>query len=261
MIARAFFDDFASVATRWRTWLLMADQDIKMRYKRSMLGPFWISIAMATTVVSIGLLYSEVFKLPYKEFLTWFGSGMLAWGLVSGVMLEACSTITENEHVLRSVTMPVPMLSARMVYRNFVVFLHNALVIGLVLILFGLRLQPEILFIIPGLALITLFGLFLGIALGPISARFRDLPQLVASLVQVMFFVTPVFWVPSPAMSRPILVEGNPFYHMVQLVRAPLLGDATTWANWQVSIAALAVAGMLAIASLAASRRSIYLWL
>lgn len=239
----------------------MADQDIKMRYKRSMLGPFWISIAMATTVVTIGFLYAEVFNQPYKEFLIWFGSGLLAWGLVSGVMLEACTTVTENDSVLRSVNMPIPMLSARMVYRNFVVFLHNALVIGLLLVLFGLRFNQETLLVIPGLILIVLLGLFLGVALGPISARFRDLAQLIASLVQVMFFVTPVFWIPSASLSRPIVVEGNPFYHLVQLVRAPLLGSETTLANWQVSLATVAVAAILALVSLVVSRKSVYLWL
>lgn len=261
MTASAIVADFASVATRWRTWTLMADQDIKMRYKRSILGPFWISIAMATTVVTIGVLYAEVFNQPYKEFLSWFGCGVLAWALVSSVMLEACTIIADNDSVLRSVNMPIPMLSARMVYRNVVIFFHNALVVGLLLVLFGLKFSALALYAIPGVILIVLFGLFVGVALGPICARFRDLAQVVASAVQVLFFVTPIFWSPKPGFSRPILIEGNPFYHFVQLVRAPMLGEAPTLVNWQVSLMAVGVAAALAMVSLAASRKSIYLWL
>lgn len=261
MTTWAFFEDFASVATRWRTWTLMADQDIKLRYKRSLLGPFWISIAMATTVVTIGFLYAEVLRVPYKEFLIWFGSGLLAWGLISSVMLEGCSIVADNESVLRSAIMPIPMLSARMVYRNVVIFLHNALVIGLLLVLFGARFSLNTLFIFPGLALIILLGLFIGVALGPISARFRDLAQLIASTVQVLFFFTPVFWIPAPNMSRLALIEGNPFFHLVQLIRAPVLGEMPTLINWQMSLCALGVAFVLALVSLIVSRKSIYLWL
>lgn len=239
----------------------MADQDIKMRYKRSMLGPFWISIAMATTVVTIGVLYAEVLNQPYKEFLSWFGCGVLAWALVSSVMLESCTIVADNDSILRSVSMPIPMLSARMVYRNVVIFWHNALVVGILLVLFGLRFSMETFYVIPGLALIILFAVFLGVALGPISARFRDLAQVVASIVQVLFFFTPVFWVPRPDMSRPFLVDGNPFFHLVQLVRAPLLGDAPTITNWQVGLAAVGVMAVLSVLSLAVSRKSIYLWL
>ncbi len=261
MTAWAFFEDFASVATRWRTWTLMADQDIKLRYKRSLLGPFWISIAMATTVVTIGFLYAEVFRVPYKEFLSWFGSGILAWGLISSVVLESCAVVTDNESVLRSAIMPIPMLSARMVYRNVMIFLHNALVIGILLVLFGTRLSLNTLLVFPALALIILLGLLIGVALGPISARFRDFAQLISSIVQVLFFFTPVFWIPAPNMSRLFLVEGNPFYHLVQLIRLPVLGEAPTLINWQVALCALVVAFFLALVSLLMSRKSVYLWL
>jgi ABC-type polysaccharide/polyol phosphate export permease len=97
--------------------------------------------------------------------------------------------------------------------------------------------------------------------LSPVCARFRDLAQVIASILQVMFFFTPIFWVPGGQLSRPILVEANPFYHLLQLLRAPLLGELPTALNWQVSVAVTVVAGVGALASLAATRRHVYLWL
>lgn len=253
--------EFLSALHRWRTWFLMANQDIQLRYRRSLIGPFWISIALATTVVSIGLLYSEVMRVPYREFLSWFGSGLLAWVLLSAMISEGCSVVADNEGHLRGVPLPVPVLAARVVCRNAIIFAHNAIVVVPMLALIGFALQPIALLAVLSLAVYLPLGWFTAIAIGPVCARFRDLAQVVASAMQIIFFFTPIFWVPNLEFSRPVLVEANPFYHLIQLLREPLLGRAPTLLNWQVSTALVAIAAAAALASLSLTRRRVYLWL
>lgn len=254
-------NDFASIFHRYHTWSLMANQDIAMRYRRSIIGPFWISIAMAVTVFSIGLLFSQVQKQPFEEFLTFFGCSMLAWTLILAFFTEGSGIVPESEGHLRNVKLPIPMLSAKMVYRNLIIFGHNALVVGLMLALFGVAIKPIAVISLLALLVYIPLGLFIGIALAPICARFRDLAQVIGSIMQVMFFLTPIFWIPGTNMDRNIVLDANPFYHLLEIFRRPLLGSLPTDLNWIVSLGCLAGAAISAVIVLATTRKRIYLWL
>jgi ABC-type polysaccharide/polyol phosphate export permease len=253
--------DFGAVFSRWRTWLLMGNQDISMRYRRSVIGPFWISITMAVLVLSIGTLYAEVQHQPYREFLTYFGCGILAWTFLSTLINEGCQIVMEADGHLRNVRMPTPMLSARMVYRNTIILFHNALVVGLMLAFLGQPFTLVAVWSIVGLALYIPLGLFLGVAFGPVCARFRDLTQVVGSIVQIGFFLTPIMWKPSSGMRNAIFVDANPFYHLIEIVRRPLLGALPTLTDWVYSLGMLSLAMVMAVVSAGISRKRIYLWL
>lgn len=256
--------DFFSLFRRWHTWFLMANQDIQLRYRRSLIGPFWISVAMATTIGGISLLYSEVMHVSQTDLVAWLGSGLPAWVLLSSMIAEGCGLIPENESHLRGVPLPIPTLAARVVYRNLVIFGHNMVVILPMLVLLGVPLKLTVFAALAGLLLYLPFGWFVAILLGPVCARFRDVTQVVGSIMQLLFFFTPIFWKPDTDMMSPLVksvVQYNPLYHMVQLVRAPIVGELPTALNWQMSLAATAVVAALSFVSLAMTRRSVYLWI
>ena len=128
--------DLFQTATRWRTWVLMGNQDIKLRYRRSVIGPFWISLSLAALIFALAILYSQIFNEPFADYLRWLSSGFLVWFLMSSMLIEGCSIGTEAEGQLRNASIPIPVLAARMVYRNWIVFLHNAIV-TLLAVIFG----------------------------------------------------------------------------------------------------------------------------
>jgi ABC-type polysaccharide/polyol phosphate export permease len=260
-VTLGFLNDFSSIFTRYHTWALMANQDITMRYRRSVIGPFWISIAMAVTILAIGLLFSEVQNQPFKEYLSFFGCGLLAWTLLLSFITEGAGIVPESEGHLRNIALPIPVLSAKVVYRNLIIFGHNALVVGLMLALLGQPIEPVALVSLLALMVYISLGLFIGIALAPICARFRDLPQVIGSAMQVMFFLTPIFWIPGANMDRHVVLEANPFYHLLEIFRRPLLGSLPTELNWIVSLSALALSAIAAVIVLGTTRKRIYLWL
>lgn len=239
----------------------MANQDLAMRYRRSILGPFWISIAMAVMIFAIGLLFSEVQRQPFKEFLTFYGVGLVAWTFLTACLTEGSQLLIESEGHLRNVRLPVPMVAAKVVYRNLVIMGHNVLVVGAMLLLFGAPFSIVSTQALLAMLVYVPLALFLAIALGPICTRFRDLPQVIVSVVQLAFFLTPIIWVPHSGMSRPILYEANPFYHLIEIFRRPLLNEPASLLNWTVSLGCLGGAALLALVSLATTRRRIFLWL
>lgn len=253
--------DLGRAFTRWQTWFLMGNQDIGMRYRRSVFGPFWISFSMAALVLGLGVLYSQIFEQPLMEYLRWLIAGFLIWFYLSAMITEGCNVATEAEAQLRSVAIPIPVLVARMVYRNWIVFLHNALVFVALAAIFQFQFTIQTLWVVPGLLLVTGIGFFAATSLAPVCLRFRDVTQLVVNFMQIAFFLTPLFWYPEQGRVESIYVVANPFYHIVELVRAPLLGVAPTMLNWLVAEIVLGVLMVTAWIVLSASRRRIFLWL
>jgi lipopolysaccharide transport system permease protein len=262
------FADLMATIVRWRTWALMAGQDILLRYRRSVLGPFWISISMAGLILAIGYLYSAVMGLQIVSYLSYLGLGLLAWNFLSSLIHDGCNIVIEAEGHLRSVAIPTPVLAARMVYRNLIIFLHNAIVVGLLLVFlarYGLRLSPMAPLSLVGILIYLLIGYFTAIALGPLCARFRDVPQVINNVLQVAFFLSPIMWGVGMSLAGPraLFKHANPFNHLLQVVRGPILGgaEAATVTNWVVSLSILGVVFVIALTTLALSRRRIYLWL
>lgn len=253
--------DIGAIFSRWRTWFLMSNQDIRMRYRRSLIGPFWLSISMALTIVGMAFLFGNVFDRQIQEFLYYLAAGFLAWTYLSTMINEGCTLLVEAEHHLRSVPLPVSVLAMRMVQRNFIIFLHNAAVVGALMAIFQFRPTIELAWIVPGILINTAFGFFAALTLAPICLRFRDLTQVVASIMQLSFFMTPIIWMPDQGRVPRVFVDFNPFYHLMEMVRAPIQGHLPTVLNWYV-VAGLTWAMIaLSIITLSIARKRIYTWL
>lgn len=253
--------DFTSGLSRWRTSFNLGLQDIELRYKRSLLGPFWISASLVATILALAFVFSGVFQQEFANYIAWLGAGLLAWQLITGLTQESAGSVVEHAGMLQNVRLPITLISGRIVIRTAIIFAHNAVAVLVTLMAFGHRFEPVALLAIPGAGAILLVGFFLCSAIGPICARFRDIPLVIQNLMQVIFFLTPIFWMPSTMSHRPAFISANPFYHMIELVRAPMLGNVPDPVNWKVTLWCGAGAVLLAIVSLTLTRRRINLWL
>lgn len=253
--------DIGAAVSRWRVWFLMANQDIGMRYRRSVIGPFWISLSLAAMVSGMALLYGQIFEREFSAYLTWLGCSFLAWLLLSALISEGCQIAIESEGQLRSIPIQLPVLAARVVHRNLVIFLHNALVIVGLFAIFGYAPAPSLVVAPLGVVMLLAFGFFIALVLGPLCLRFRDITQIIANILQISFFLTPIIWQPDQGNVRSVYVDANPFYHLIELVRAPILGHYPTALNWIVAITVLVATIILAFITLSVSRRKIFTWL
>lgn len=214
---------------QWRIWLLLAYQDIKLRYRRSVLGPFWITLSMAITVYSMGFLYAHLFKTDMRQYYPFLVAGMLAWSLISTVITDMTETFVASDALIKQIKLPYSLYIHRAASRNIIIFFHNLLVMIPIYVFFhdGVQINFYSLMLLPNLALIYINSIFYGLILAMIGARYRDIFQIIKSLIQVAFFVTPVMWNPAvlPAKYQ-YLMYFNPFYIFVELLRAPLIGAA-----------------------------------
>ncbi|CAN5292740.1 ABC transporter permease [soil metagenome] len=206
-----------------RVWVLLARMDIKQRYRRSVIGPFWITIAMVIWILAIGPLYSHLLGVGSAEFIPYVAMGIITWGLISGVLLDGAGAFVTAENLVRSVKLPYTVHILRVLHRNLLIFLHNLL--AFVPFMIYLKVWPHWSWLaaIPGVALILLAALPTAFLLGTLSARYRDMQQLIASIVQLVFFLTPIFWKASLLKDRVWLADYNPFQILLEVVRAPIV--------------------------------------
>ncbi len=253
-------DDVAEGARAFHLWGLLGWQDIRRRYRRSKLGPFWLTISMGVLVGTLGVLYASLFNLEIANYLPFVAVGFIVWGLISGLIADGCETFIGAEGIVKQVNLPLSVHVYRAVWRNLIVFAHNAIIYVVVAVLFAIWPGWAGLLALPGLALLCLNGVWVGLLLGLVSARFRDISQIVVSIVQVSFFLTPIIWTPELLSGRSsvlgvdpsLVLDVNPFFHLVEVVRAPLLGQAPALLSWY---AVLGVAGGGWLATLVMYRR------
>jgi ABC-2 type transport system permease protein len=258
---RAGLFDVAEGLRRHPLWTTLGWQDIRQRYRRSVLGPFWVTLSMAVMTASMGYLYSRLFGQNLSDYLPYLTIGLVLWGFVSALIGDGCQAFISAESMIKQVGMPVTVHVWREVWRNLILLAHNAVVIIAVLVVFGPRPHWQVLLLPLALALLVANGWWMGTVLGALSARFRDIPQLVGSLLQVLFFLTPVIWTTELLRGRSWLVDANPAYHMLEIVRAPLLGEPAAPLSWAFVAAFTAAGSLAALLLLARFRARIAYWM
>ncbi len=239
-------------------WGHLGWQDIKQRYRRSVIGPLWITLSMAITAAGLGLLYSQLFGSPIGTFLPYLTVGFIVWNFILGCLTEGSDTFISNEGLIKHLPAPLTVYALRTVWRQTLLLAHNMLVYFVVLAIFFGPLstagyvisengtpQPGLswsaLLAIPAFALIAVNGAWVTLLFGIISTRYRDIPQVIGALTQLLFFMTPIVWSTDILTKRlgsgdwkVLVAELNPMYHFIQILRAPLIGNQQSWHHWAV---------------------------
>jgi ABC-type polysaccharide/polyol phosphate export permease len=219
------------VLADWRTgianyhyWWRFGAMDIRLRYRRTALGPFWVTVSFAMSAAAMTFVFSHLFNVSRQDYFAYLIAGLAVWTLISGMIVEGCSTFITQGGLLQQHSLPALACALRSVTVSFLGFLHNLVVVAVALLVFAPRVGWHTLAAIPGLVVVLLNGLWMALLFGMLCARFRDLPQIIGALVNITFFVTPVFWYKDTLGARGYIADYNPLFSLLDLVRAPLLG-------------------------------------
>lgn len=250
---RALLDIRDGVVQR-ELWAHLGWQDIRQRYRRSVIGPLWITITMGVTALGLGILYAVLFHHPIAVFLPYVTTGFIVWGFINGTLTEGMSTFISNEGLIKHLPAPLTVYVLRTVWRQTLMLLHNLIVYVVVVAIFFTSLDhpyrldqagqqhPGLglwsLLGIPAFGLLALNATWLALLFGIISTRYRDIPQVVNSIIQLAFYLTPIVWSPDDLFGSggnhwaKVVFQLNPLYHFVQIMRAPLIGQHVSGWSW-----------------------------
>lgn len=243
--------------------LYLAYSDIRQRYRRSSLGPFWITISTGIMIGSIGVIFGKLFKSPMNEFFPYLAVGLILWSFISSVINSSTSVFVNSEAIIKQLPISLFTHVLRLVSREFIVFCHNVLILPVVFFFVGRQLNIAVFFAIPGLIILIINLLWICLLLGIICTRFRDMAQIVSSILQVLFYVTPIIWLPKllPARADLMLLAPNPLFHLIDIVRAPLMGTIPSLFSWSYSLLLACFGWMVTITFYNTYRNRIAYWL
>jgi lipopolysaccharide transport system permease protein len=228
---QALVDLIDAVRLRRLCWTL-GWLDIKGRYHGSMLGPLWLTLSTAVMVGTLGVLYSTLFKMNLHDYLPFLALSLVLWNYVQTLVSESCACFTAVEGMIRSIRMPFSLYGGRIVVRNVLVLLHNVIVIVVVFSIFQVWPGLRALAAIPALLIWLADSLAVAVMLGTFCARFRDVPPIVGSIMQIAFFVSPIIWKPELVTDEARWLPFNPFFSLFEIVRGPLLGQLPSFTIW-----------------------------
>lgn len=254
--------DFLQGLTRSPLWAGLAWQDTKQRYRRSLLGPFWITVSTGVMVAAMGPLYGTLLGQDIGTYLQYLSVSLILWAFISSTINEAGSAFVGAEGYIKQIALPLTVHVFRMLAKNGIMLAHNIVIVVAVLVIFPPPRWESVWLFPLGLALVTGNLLWISLLLAVLSARFRDVPQLVGNLVQVAFFLSPIIWRAEMLGPRSRLIaELNPLYHFMEVVRSPLLGSQIQATSWLVTFLLMVGGSLVAFLVFARLRARVPYWL
>lgn len=226
------------VALAW----FFAWSDARARYKRSVLGPFWLVLSTMIGIGGLGLVWGALMKVDRSVFIPLLTVGLVMWNMIAGSVTGSTHVFSRHASVIRNIPTPTLRISLQLLFEQIVNLVHNLAVVALMLMAYPERVSPLALLALPGLALVLVNLLWVIQVLGILGARFRDFDPLVSALMPILFFMSPVLYQSHQLGPRAFVMQFNPLGYWVEIVREPILGTVPSAFTYGITVA-MAVAG------------------
>jgi ABC-2 type transport system permease protein len=265
---RRAFADISDGVKQQQLWAHLGWQDIKQRYRRSVIGPLWITISMGMMVTGLGILYGSLFGTELSKKLPHLAVGFIIWEFIRGCVTEGTEVFISNEGLMKQLPAPLSVHIFRLVWRQTLFFLHNLVIYFVLLAIFWqhIPLSWTVVAVFPALLLIMVNGVWVSLLFGVVSTRFRDIPPVVQSIMTMALFMSPITWGmfefdhnPNNAW-RSAFVDLNPLSHYIAIFRDPLIGFDQHLYHWVIVLACTAVGYALALVVLRNYRARVAYW-
>ncbi len=227
-------------------------RELKARYRGSVLGFFWSFVNPLLLLLVYSFVFSVVlpgFRGDLEPYALFLFCGLLPWTWFSSALLESSNALIMNGNLINKVQFPAEVLPIVAVLSNMVHFFLALPVLGGFLLFYSAPLRLAELVWFPVVILVQLIlSLGLGLLLSALTVHFRDLKDLLANLLTLWFFCTPIIYPMSmlPANGR-FLMNLNPFAHLAISYQEILFYDGP-FGHWKWLLALLvASVGVFAV--------------
>lgn len=216
-------------------------------YRRTALGPFWLLVSPSLFILLIGILYADISSIDLDVFVPYLSIGLIIWTLINGFITGSADLFVRKKSYILNATQTLDDIVLVSAITNVLVFVHQLPIIIVVFIIFNLEFNWIFLQSLLGMILVIFNGVWSGYVFAVLGARYRDLGEIFQALMRIAFLATPILWSPnqeSTAFIMNAFLVYNPFYHFIEIIRAPLLGNSPAFFNWVV-VCSISLAGVL----------------
>ena len=259
---REVSEEFVQGVIRMDVVNMFAMRELRQRYRRSLIGPFWITISTAILVITLAFVFGRVFATDADKLIPFITVSIVLWTFFSTALNESCAAYPNNEEYLKTINLPISIFIFRILWSNMIVFFHNVAVYVVVALYYQFLWDVNFVNALFGFIIFSLNCLWLMFVISLICVRFRDAAPIVANILQVLFYLTPIIWLPTYiATESRYFIVGNPVYHLLEVVRLPLLGQPSSGLSLSVCLCMIVVGWGAALVLYARFRKAIPYWL
>ena len=239
----------------------LAHLEIKQRYHRTVLGPIWLVISMIVWIGAMGFVFTKLFKIDGKAYFPYASAGMILWNTFVATLNEAPSVFMSKRPMLANIKLPYFLFVLGLNYKNWVVYLHGLAAFFLLMPFFSLNYTWHIMLFLPNFLLVFWNLLWMSILLAVLGARYKDIQPMVQNILQATFFITPIFWQPELLGGYHLIYNLNPFHHLLELMRSPLIGATPSLMTYIATLAMAVFGTMLSLEVFGRCYKRIYYWI
>jgi lipopolysaccharide transport system permease protein len=243
-----FHRDVLNGLKLWRVWGYLAVNDLRGKFARSTLGTAWIIVSFAIWAGGVGFIYARLFDLDTKTFVPFLTAGFALWGFITGSFVESSMSFLGSAGYVKQFNLPKQIYIYRAVLAQSITLSLSLVVCLAVIAIFGHLTFTGIVFAIPGLVLLLVAATFHSFFSAYITPYLRDFPHAIGTLMNVIFFVTPIIFPAKMLEQRGLgmVYQFNPFYYLLEVVREPLLSGSMPGVNiWSGALAYVALLGVM----------------
>jgi ABC-type polysaccharide/polyol phosphate export permease len=241
-------------------WTSLALEDLHDRYRRTVFGLVWIVASFALFVLVKVLVFGQLTSASTSEFGIFVTLGFGLWTYINAMVMDACTAYMHARPWILGTATPYPVFLLQAVYRNLIIFALVLLVMALALIWKESPWSWRALAALPGLLAYPFTSLWLAAILAPFCARWRDLHHAIQAALRLIFFATPILWMPTASGKLALISELNPLSHFVAIVRDPLMYNHIPLDSWKVVVAINLVGLPAAVIAYVRTRRHVAHW-
>jgi len=255
-------NDLLLALRKHQLWCSLGWNDVLGRYRRSVLGPFWITISMAVTISAMGPLYGSLFGSKSENFILHLALGMIVWGFISSTINESCNIFNDSSGIIKQTDLPFFLYVLRVYYRQLVILLHNCIIIPVVIMINGFAVNKNILLAFPALIIASAAMISIGMIFAIFSTRYRDMSPVIQSVITLLFFVTPIIWSPEQLPeARRAFIDYNLLAYYLDLIRKPIMGEIPEMHTWIVAVIATLITTLISVLLVSKYKNRIVYWL
>jgi ABC-type polysaccharide/polyol phosphate export permease len=226
----------------------LAWSDMRHRYVRSLLGPFWMSIQMAIMVAVLGSVIGHFSNTSALTRLPMLALSLTAWTFLNGVILDATTALQGASSLIKDRALSPIIFLLQSCFRQALFALHNASVPLLLWLMLTPMHVTGIIEAIPGLVVFIVCTFGLSLVLGALATRYRDIKPIIESSLTLAFLSSPIVWTPEMIDRGSTFMRLNPLTHLFAIWREPMAtGQVPTTSVGYVlaCLAALTLAGIV----------------
>ncbi len=257
----AAFMDIVQGTSKWRVWLALSWQEFASTYRRSLLGVLWVMLSFGGFVAVKILIFSTLLQTGSdSRYDTYLVLGFFVWMYLAQSITASPDVFTSSKGWIRSEPLPLSLYIWKSVMREFYNLAMMSVVVVIALIYLKSPIQAGAWYSLPSIPFLLLNAFAIKLLLGVICARIQDISHMVKAIVLPMMFVTPIFWMPEQMGDLMKYLWWNPFYHYLEIFRAPLMTGEFPTESWIFALTLWAIVSVVGFIIFARFRQRIVYW-